>query len=276
MRLPMRIVSICTAAALLAQSLLVMAAAPSPAYAVTIGEAQAVAGRVGAGTFHSLAVNSGNTLFAWGDNAEGQTVLSGMTDVTKVAAGADYSLALKSDGTVVASGLDSYGQCQVPPGLAGVIAVAAGWRHSLALKSDGTVAAWGGGGTESSIAVPSGLTDAVAISAGWRHSIALRSDGTSVAWGLNESGQCLGPVSIDPVPNSSEVPTDSVFRILYNTQVLAGSTYTQIRLEDGLGSPVPATSTLDGSLVTACTRLVAAAVSAAPFHAVWWSFCSCT
>lgn len=367
MRLPMRIVSVCTAAALLAQSLLVLAVAPSPAYAVTIGEAQAVAGRVAAGTFHSLALTSGNTLFAWGDNAEGQTGLSGMTDVTKVAAGADHSLALKSDGTVVASGLDSYGQCQVPPGLigviavaageehslalrsngtvvawgantygqsavpaglsgvvaiaaggyhslalksngtvvawgangrgqsavpstltnvvgiaaggfhsialrsngtvtgwglngdaqvtpptglTGVIAVAAGWRHTLALKSDGTVAAWGGGGVESSIAVPSGLTDAVAISAGWRHSIALRSNGTSVAWGLNESNQCLGPVSIDPVPNSKGIPTGSAFRIIYSAPVKAGSAYSQIRVEDESGSPVPVSSTLDGTQLT--------------------------
>lgn len=367
MRVPTRIVSVWTAGCLLAQSLLLAAIAPAPAHAITLGEAQAAAGRVGAGTFHSLALTPENAVIAWGADDEGKTALSGTTLVTKVAAGADHSLALMSDGTVVASGLDSYGQCQVPPGLTGVIslaageehslalksdgtvvawgantfgqstvpagltgvvaiaaggfhslalksdgtviawgadgsgqstvpttltnvvgiaaggfhslalrsngtvtgwgrdaeaqrtppaglsgvvAVAAGWRHSLALKSDGTVAAWGGGGVESSIAVPSGLGGIVAISAGWRHSLALRSDGRTVGWGLNESGQCLGSVSIDPAPNSTGVPVDGTFRITYSAPVKAGSTYSQIRLEDGSGASVATTSAIDGARLT--------------------------
>ncbi|MDZ4179375.1 MAG: Ig-like domain-containing protein, partial [Coriobacteriia bacterium] len=367
MRLPRSSISIFTAVSLIVQSLVVMTAFPSPAYAITLGEAQAASGRIGAGTFHSLARTADSTVIAWGDNGEGQTALSGMANVTKVAAGADHSLALKSDGTVVASGLDSYGQCQVPPtltgvisiaageehslalrsngtvaawgantfgqstvpagltgvvaiaaggyhslalksdgkvvawgangsgqstvpstltnvvaiaaggfhslalrsdgtitgwgrnneaqrippsGLSGVVAISAGWRHSLALKSDGTVVAWGGGGVESSIAVPPGLNDVVAISAGWRHSLALRSDGTPVGWGLNESAQCLGPVSINPAPNSKNIPIDTVFRIVYSAPVKAGDAYSQITLEDSQGSPVASTRTISGTLLT--------------------------
>ena len=78
-----------------------------------------------------------------------------------MAAGQYHSVALKSGGTVWAWGSDEYGQLgdsdavtpdtSVPvqvinsdsSALAGVIAIAAGQQHSLAAKSDGTVWAWG-------------------------------------------------------------------------------------------------------------------------------------
>ena len=86
-----------------------------------------------------------------------------LTDVVDVAAGYYHSLALKSDGTVYAWGENWYGQlgihCDndhtVPyqvhgPGnvgyLTGIIKVAAGANFSLALKEDGTLWAWGEGG----------------------------------------------------------------------------------------------------------------------------------
>lgn len=78
----------------------------------------------------------------------------GLTRVVSVAAGAYHSLALKSDGTVWAWGSDPYGELgnnsttdsPVPvqvSGLTGVMGVAAGSSFSLALNSDGTVSAWG-------------------------------------------------------------------------------------------------------------------------------------
>jgi putative cell wall-binding protein len=367
MKSPSRVVSIWTLLSLIAHTLLMAVVSPSPAYAITLDDARAASGRIGAGESHSVARTAGSIAIAWGNNSDNQTALSGMDDVTKVAAGASHSLALKSDGTVVAFGLDSYGQCQVPPGLTGVIAVAAGedhslalrsngtvvawgantfgqstvpaglagvtaiaagsfhslalksdgtvvawgangsgqstvpatltnvvaiagggfhslalrsngtvtgwgdnsegqripptglsgvvtvaagWRHSLALKSDGTVAAWGGGGVEPSIAVPAGLNNVIAISAGWRHSLALRSNGTPVGWGLNSSGQCFGPVSIDPAPNSRDLPTDTVFRIAYSAPIKAGGAYSQVRLEDSQGSPVAISKTINGTGLT--------------------------
>ena len=137
---------------------------------------------IAAGSFHSLALKSDGTAWAWGDNYEGQlgnndpnysnssvpvqvedpTGTSTLTGVVGIAAGREHSLALKSDGTVWAWGGDYYGQLgdsntnlfssslpvQVkdPTGsfyLSGVAAVAAGAFHSLALKSDGTVWGWG-------------------------------------------------------------------------------------------------------------------------------------
>ena len=80
--------------------------------------------------------------------------VSGLTGVVAIAAGGYHSLALKSDGTVWAWGCNDCGQLgdgsttnrltPVPvSGLTGVVAIAGGDYHSLALKSDGTVWAWG-------------------------------------------------------------------------------------------------------------------------------------
>ena len=78
-----------------------------------------------------------------------------------IAAGAWHSLALKSDGTVWAWGQNGFGQLGINStasnsttpvevvgaggtgALSGVVAVAAGFESSAALKSDGTVWTWG-------------------------------------------------------------------------------------------------------------------------------------
>ncbi len=78
--------------------------------------------------------------------------LSNITDIS--AAGGYHSLALKSDGTVFAWGCNTNGQLgdgtktdRTTPvqvqGLSNIVAVSPGYLHSLALKSDGTVWAWG-------------------------------------------------------------------------------------------------------------------------------------
>jgi len=178
---------------------------------------------IAAGNYHSLALKSDGTVWAWGQNNYGQlgdgtmnnerrtpVQVSNLTDVVAIAAGDNHSLALKSDGTVWAWGRNDFGQLgdgtssnrstpvQVS-NLTGVVAIAAGYYHSLALKSNGTVLAWGdndygqlGDGTNSDRRTPvqvSYLTEAVAIAAGYYHSLALKSDGTVRAWGRNYNGQ---------------------------------------------------------------------------------------
>ncbi len=146
-----------------------------------------------------MALKSDGTVVAWGDDTYGQTdVPAGLAGVVALAGGAYHSLALKSDGTVVAWGDDTYGQTDVPAGLAGVVALAGGAYHSLALKSDGTVVAWGSD-TYGQTSVPTGLSNVVAVAAGGFHSLALKSDGTVVAWGDDYQGQTDAPAGLTGV-----------------------------------------------------------------------------
>jgi len=175
-----------------------------------------------AGTDHSVWVKSDGTVWAWGNNQNGElgdnsttnrlrpVQVVGLTNVIAVSAGNHFSVALKQDGTVWAWGLNSSGQLgdgtttqRLTPvqvsGLTQVSAVSAGDAHVLAWKIGGTVWSWGlnssgqlGDGTTTTrrtpIQVP-GITNARAVSAGGSHSLVVRIDSTVSAWGLNSSGQ---------------------------------------------------------------------------------------
>jgi len=121
--------------------------------------------------------------------------VEGLTGVTGVAAGADHGLALLSGGTVRAWGDDSAGELgdgtikafSTAPvavsGLTGVTSIAAGDRDSVALLGSGSVKTWGTngsgvlgdgivGGTSAVPVSVIGLTKAVSISAGRSHMLA--------------------------------------------------------------------------------------------------------
>jgi alpha-tubulin suppressor-like RCC1 family protein len=131
---------------------------------------------------HNLSLMSDGTVYAWGNDANGQLGIHSqqdtwrtpqqvhgpadvgyLTGITRLGAGGAFSLAVKADGSLWAWGRNFYGQLgihskddhTVPyqvhgPGdvgyLTDVVDVAGGDSHSLALKSDGTVWAWGYGG----------------------------------------------------------------------------------------------------------------------------------
>ncbi|QGQ96697.1 hypothetical protein EHS13_18330 [Paenibacillus psychroresistens] len=142
------------------------------------------------GAYHSLAIKTDGTLWAWGRNHLGEL----------------------GNGTSGDNKKDIYAPIQVV-GVTDIIKVAAGYEHSLALKSDGTVWAWGsningelGVGTQTIMDYQTnpdnpikenhnqlfpqqvkGLTDVTAIAAGWYASYALKADGTLWYWGNNQT-----------------------------------------------------------------------------------------
>ena len=123
---------------------------------------------IAAGYAHSLFIKSDGSLWAMGDNSDGQlgdgTTNGGFfidaspeqivpNGVTAVAAGFSHSLFLKSDGSLWGMGYNYFGQLgngtnknalspvEILPG--GVTAIAAGADYSIFAKSDGTL--WGMG-----------------------------------------------------------------------------------------------------------------------------------
>lgn len=199
-----------------------------------------IAVAAGGGTYedeysaHSLALKNNGTVWAWGNNVNGQlgngtnttsnipVQVSGLSGIIAIACGHnwDLSLALKNDGTVWTWGDNTVGQLgngtttdsNIPvqvSGLTGVVAIAGGSGHALALKNDGTVWAWGwnwagmlgtGNNTDSYVPVQViSLTGMVAVAAGGIHSLALKNDGTVWAWGGNYYGECANGGGNTPV-----------------------------------------------------------------------------
>jgi RHS repeat-associated protein len=171
---------------------------------------------------HAAMVKSNGTVWAWGDNEEGQlgdgtttsrvapVPVTGLTGVIAVAVGKYHTVAVKGDGTVWAWGNNTYGQLgdgtttgwlsPMPvTGLTNVTAIAAGDFFTLALRTDGTVWSWGanytgqlGSGATIDRLTPgpvSGLSGIVRIAAGGDHALAVKNDGSVWSWGSNFKGQ---------------------------------------------------------------------------------------
>jgi alpha-tubulin suppressor-like RCC1 family protein len=135
--------------------------------------------------------------------------LSG-TVMVSIAAGYDHALSVRNDGTVWAWGNNNNGQLGngtttdslVPVQVADqsmAMSVAAGNLFSLALLTDGSVRAWGhnalgelGDGTTTNRSIPVQVINLISttrIVAGYDHSVARLQNGTVWTWGDNSNGQ---------------------------------------------------------------------------------------
>jgi alpha-tubulin suppressor-like RCC1 family protein len=135
---------------------------------------------VSAGGFHTVAMKTDGTLWAWGGNLSGQ-----------LGDGTTYGR-----GTPVRVGTDTKWA-----------SVSAGGAHTVAIKTDGTLWAWGDGslgqlgdGSTSlrSVPVQEGTDSHWAwVAAGNGHTAAVKTDGTLWAWGWNAFGQLGDGTLID-------------------------------------------------------------------------------
>ncbi len=176
---------------------------------------------IAAGLYHTVALKSDGTLWAWGDNSSGE-LGDGTTNNqsspeqigtdnkwVSVATVLEHTVALKSDGTLWAWGNNADGQLgdgttnsQTSPEQIGSdnnwVSVAAGYNHTVALKSDNTLWAWGnnitgqlGDGTTNNQSSPEQIgadNNWASIAAGEGHTVALKSDGTVWTSGDNVYG----------------------------------------------------------------------------------------
>ncbi|MCL1874887.1 MAG: InlB B-repeat-containing protein [Synergistaceae bacterium] len=177
---------------------------------------------VATGEYHSIALKTDGSLWAWGLNSQGQlgdgTYANRNTPVrvgtennwSAVAAGLNYTVALKTDGSLWAWGENIYGQLgnvtytnRNTPLRVGTdndwSAVVAINSHTIALKTDGSLWAWGsnyygqlGDGTTTNRSVPVRVGNEnnwIALSAGAHHSVGIKADGSLWAWGYNNYNQ---------------------------------------------------------------------------------------
>jgi alpha-tubulin suppressor-like RCC1 family protein len=177
------------------------------------------------GGYAAYALSKDGSVWAWGDDLEGQLGNGSdgtatdvpvralrLSDAAAVAAGANSAFALRGDGTVWAWGDDSEGELgngketftsEVPvrvDGLRGVKQIAAGDFAAYAVTRRGAVWAWGANGagqlgrklavaTSDTPVEVSGLSAVEALAAGAGTAYALRRGGTVWAWGDNGFGE---------------------------------------------------------------------------------------
>jgi len=178
--------------------------------------------QISAGRDHTMAIDKGGSLWAWGRNDYGQLgdgtksrdqanpkPKKIMDGVVQVSAGEGYTMAIKSDGSLWGWGSNHFGclgdgtiDGRLSPvkimDMDNVTQVSAGMDHTMAIDRDGGLWGWGrnyygqlgDGTTPEWIATPKKIMDNVTqVSVGDYHTLAVKSDGSLWAWGRNGYGQ---------------------------------------------------------------------------------------
>ncbi|MBI5777889.1 MAG: putative Ig domain-containing protein [Planctomycetes bacterium] len=180
------------------------------------------------GETHSMGIKNDGSLWAWGDNADGQLGLNDTVSRTvptqvgtgtfwaEVACGSGFTIARKNNHTLWGAGDNSEGQLGLGAITGTLVFIqigsdgnwtritAGGQSHTLALNSSGELYAWGdnakgqlGLGDYTNRTTPQIVTTTPvsSIAAGYDHSMAIMADGSLYAWGDNSGGQ-LGTGSL--------------------------------------------------------------------------------
>jgi len=219
---------------------------PGPVSTVNFGSLTFSA--IAAGTDFALALRVDGTVFAWGNNFNGQlgdgtgankslpTQLASALTFSHISAGSNFSIALTETGKAYSWGANQNGQLgdnsttmrtspvEVSGGLT-FSQVSAGLNHVVAISSDGLLYSWGletygrlGQGNPLVGAITPGavVTTLVgsrtfsAVAAGSLWSIALDSNGTAFSWGSNYNGVLgIGVTGTTSDSESEPVAVDS-------------------------------------------------------------------
>ena len=186
----------------------------------------------------------------FGNNTDNQLALGGNGDFIQIAGGFQHAVGLRSDGTVVTAGNNSYGQQQIPAGLANVTQVAAGFQYSLALLLNQTVVGWGRGDSGQTTP-PMGLSGVVQIGAGHVHAVALKSDGTVVAWGGNGSNQAAVPAGLTGI---AQIGVGDYYTVCLPNVSLSVAPYSVYGGQNATGTVyIPSPAPVNGLTITLST-----------------------
>jgi cysteine-rich repeat protein len=146
--------------------------------------------QIGAGGYHSCAIDQDGKLLCWGRNNTGQSGLPWEVQVSKVIlfdAGTYHTCALLGDKRLVCWGDSLRGQTDVPNEVSAWRAVSCGTAHTCGIAEDGRGYCWGDNTYEQS-AVPEEAMNLTSISAGFFHTCAVGVSGEGHCWGSRHYG----------------------------------------------------------------------------------------